>query len=171
MQSATANSSVVDSYVRAEIAASRAFGPVDPGVSTVQVIPIGLVPKNQQPGHWRLIVDLSSPRLASVNEGIATDVCSLSYVRVDEAVRRFLQLGPGALMAKLDIGSAYRQITVHPDDCHLLDVRWKGVVNRDRAILFGAQDTLGRGRRSKALEAYIKLPARHLSRWSKQLAS
>ena len=137
MQSATANLSVVDSYLRAEIAASRVFGPVDPGVSTVQVIPIGLVPKNRQPGRWRLIVDLSSPRLASVNEGIATGVCYLSYVRVDKAARRLLQLGPGALMAKLDIESAYGQIPVHPDDRHLLGVRWKGVVYLDRAFPFG----------------------------------
>ena len=59
-----------------------------------------------QPGRWRLNVDLSSPRLASVNEGIATDIWSLSYVRVDEAARRLSQLSPGALMDKLDIESA-----------------------------------------------------------------
>ena len=58
-----------------------------------------------QPSRWRLIVDLSSLRLASVNEGIATDVWSLSYVLVDEAARRLLQMGPGPLMDKLDIES------------------------------------------------------------------
>ena len=76
-----------------------------------------------QPGLWHFIVDLSSPPLANANEGIATDLCSLSYVRVDEAARLLLQLGPGALMAKLDLESAYRQIPVHPDDLNLLGVR------------------------------------------------
>ena len=136
MLSATANSSVVDSYLRAEVAASRVLGPVNPRVSTAQVIPIGLVPKNHQPWRWRLIVDFSSPRLASVNEGIATDVCPLSYVRVDEAARRLLQLGPRALMPKVDIESAYQQIPVHLDDRNLLSVRWKDVVYLDRILPF-----------------------------------
>ena len=131
MQSATANSSVVDSYLRAEVAASRVFGPCDLGVSTVQVSSIGLVLKNHQPGGLRLIVDLSSPRLASVNEGIATNLCSLFYVRVDEAARCLLQLDPEALIAKLEIESAYSQISVHPNDRHLL-----GVLQLDRVLLF-----------------------------------
>ena len=136
MQSATANSLVVDSYLRAEVAASRVRCCASWRVNSSGK-PDRLVPKNHQPGRWRLIVDLSARRLASVNEGIATDLCSLSYVRVDEAARRLLQLGPEALMAKLDIESAYRQIQVHPDDRHLLSVRWKNMVYLDCALPFG----------------------------------
>ena len=52
---------------------------------TVHVSPIGLIPKGGQPGKFRLIVDLSSPHGASVNDGIDPDLCSLSYFSVDEA--------------------------------------------------------------------------------------
>ena len=128
MQSPTANSSVVNSHLRDEVAKSRVFGPVDPGVSAVQVSLIGLVPKNYQSERWRLIVDLSSPRPASVNVCIATELCSKSNFRFDKATRRLLQQSTEALMTTLHIESAYRQIMVHPDDRHKLGVRWKGVV-------------------------------------------
>ena len=48
---------------------------------TVHVSPIGLFPKGGQPEKFRLIVDLSSPLGASVNDGINPDLCSLSFVQ------------------------------------------------------------------------------------------
>ena len=45
--------------------------------------------------------------------------------------------GPGALLAKLDLKSAYRQVPVHPADQHLLGVEWQGSVYIDRALPFG----------------------------------
>ena len=74
---------------------------------TVHVSLIDLVPKGGQPGKFWLIVDLSSPWGGSVNDGIDPELCSLSYSLVDEAVRRVRQSGPWALMAKLDLKSAY----------------------------------------------------------------
>ena len=45
------------------------YGPLNPEFSfTVQVNRFGLVPKEHHPGKWRLIVDLSSPKGASVND-------------------------------------------------------------------------------------------------------
>ena len=81
-----------------------------------------VIPKARQPGRWRLIVGLSSHRAASVNDGIAPNLCSISYVSIDVAARKICELGTGAVMAKLDIQSAYRHILVHPDDRHLLRV-------------------------------------------------
>ena len=83
---------------------------------------MGVIPKAHQPDRWRFIVDLSSPRAASVNDGIAPNLCSLSYVSIDVAARKICELGTGAMMAKLDIQSAYRHIPVHPDDRHLLGI-------------------------------------------------
>ena len=48
-----------------------------------------------------------------------------------------MPLGPGALLAKVDLENAYSQIPVHPDDRHLLSVRWKDVVYLDRTLPFG----------------------------------
>ena len=105
-------------------------------MSTVQIRPIGLVIKNHQPGHWRLIVDLSSPWLAIFKEGIATELCSLSNICFDEAAQRLFQHNPGALIAKLDMESVYCIIPVHPEDCYLLGVRSNGAVYFDRALPF-----------------------------------
>ena len=81
----------------------------------------GIIPKST-PGKWRLIVDLSSPEGRSVNDGVAQDRCSLSYVGVDDAAREILAQGQGALLAKVDIKRAYRNIPVHPDD------RWRKIL-------------------------------------------
>ena len=70
-------------------------------------------------------MDLSHPDGRSVNDGISSELCSLRYTRVDEVVRQLLQLGPGALMAKLDIKSAYRIVVVHSQDRFLLGMKWE----------------------------------------------
>ena len=40
--------------------------------------------------------------------GIPKDLCSMVYVTIDEAVSKILELGPGALLAKIDLKSAFR---------------------------------------------------------------
>ena len=40
-------------------------------------------------------------------------------------------------MAKLDIESAYRIVPVHPDDRHLLGMRWRGETYVDTVLPFG----------------------------------
>jgi hypothetical protein len=59
----------------------------------------GVIPKKGQPGQWRLIIDLSHPKGRSINAGISRELCSMHYVSVDEAVKRVVELGPGAKMA------------------------------------------------------------------------
>ena len=78
---------LVMQQLREEIQAGRLLGPVlQQLASTCQVSPIGLIPKPLQPGKWRLIVDLSSPAGASVNDAIDPSFCSLSYASVDDAI-------------------------------------------------------------------------------------
>ncbi len=83
--------------------------------------PFGVIPKKAKPGHWCLIVNLSSPENASVNDGIDKDMCSTSYITTDSVVDRILQVGRGALLAKVD-QQAYRIV---PVDRRLLGVQWK----------------------------------------------
>ena len=66
----------------------------------------GVIPKSNRIGKWRLILDLSSPEGASVNDGIQKELCSLQYVKVDEVVDTILKLGPGTQLAKIDIQNA-----------------------------------------------------------------
>ena len=45
--------------------------------------------------------------------------------------------GSGVLMAKFDVEAAYRNIAVHPDDCFLLGMKWRGKYFVDIALPFG----------------------------------
>ena len=66
------------------------------------------------------------PGGASVNDGINAQDFSLQYIKVDQFIRMVSRYGPGALMAKFDVESAYWNIPVNPDDRFLLGMRWRG---------------------------------------------
>ena len=95
------------------------------------------IPKRRQPGKWRLILDLSFPLGRSVNDGIPPDLCSLQFTTVDKAAQLITRLGRGALLAKIDISHAYRNVPVHPDDRRLLGMAWNGSVFVDTTLPFG----------------------------------
>jgi hypothetical protein len=89
--------------VEAEVKHGVVLGPfLHEEVSQVHISRFGVIPKSGQPERWRLMVDLSYPEGKSVNDGISSELCSLKYVKVDDVARKVLQLGPGALMAKID---------------------------------------------------------------------
>ena len=138
MQSARDNPEVIDEYLEKEVRLGRVAGPFEPeACHQVHMSRFGVIPKNHQPGKWRLIVDLSHPQGGSVNDGIEPELCSLRYTSVEEAARRVRALGPGTLLAKIDVESAYRTVPVHPADRWLLGMRWKGKVYVDTALPFG----------------------------------
>ena len=56
-----------------------------------------MIPKRAKPG---LIVDLSAPANASVNDGIDRESCSITYITIDHVVDIIMKLGKGTLMAK-----------------------------------------------------------------------
>jgi hypothetical protein len=68
MQSAQQNPEVVDSYLAKEVQLGRVVAP-DPQTA-IHINRFGAIPKPHQPGKWRLILDLSYPRGASVNDSI-----------------------------------------------------------------------------------------------------
>ena len=96
-----------------------------------------MIPKRHHQNKWRLIVDLSSPDGCSVNDSIDHHTCSLSYISVGDIAASILHYGRGALMAKTDIKQAYRQLPVHPQDRHLLGMRWQGSLFADCSLPFG----------------------------------
>ncbi len=137
MRSAIDNPQVVEEYLSLERAASRVAPLPQPSTRQPHVSAFGVIPKKSKPGKWRLIVDLSAPEGHSVNDGIAKEWCSLSYVSIDKVIAALIALQPGALMAKIDIKHAYRNIPVHPQDRHLLAMQWKGEVLIDKVMPFG----------------------------------
>lgn len=138
MQSALDHSEVVEKYIQEEREGSRLLGPFRRGeIPNLHINRFGVIPKGRATGKWRLITDLSFPDGASVNDGISSALCSLSYTTVDKVAKAAAQLGPGALIAKADIKAAYRIVPVHPEDRRLLGVEWQGAHYVDAMLPFG----------------------------------
>lgn len=137
MRSALQHPEVVQRHLETETKAGRVLGPFPPGDIKVHTSTFGVIPKKYKPGKWRLILDLSHPENSSVNDGISCDLCSLSYLKLDEVADAILQFGRGALLAKLDLANAYRIVPVSPADRHLLGMLWKGQIYIDAVLSFG----------------------------------
>ena len=126
------------SHLEDECKKGRVAGPFNvTQMQGVHISRFGVIPKKSQPGKWRLIVDLSHPKGASINDGISPTLCSLSYASVDDAADTILKLDRGTKLAKLDIQAAYRIVPVHPGDRWLLGMRWKEQVYIDTVLPFG----------------------------------
>ena len=140
LQSAYEHPQIIRDYLAREerLGRIRRLSPQD--LSTlplIQVNPFGVILKRHRPNKWRLIVDLSSPTGKSINDGIDRDLCSIAYTSIDNAVSFIQALGPGCLLAKLDLREAYRVVPIHPQDRPLLAMQWEGVTYLDGALPFG----------------------------------
>ena len=69
--------------------------------------------------------------------GICSDLTSVVYTSVDNAVEIIRRLGPGTELVKMDLNDTYRVIPVHPQDHHLLGIQWCGDTFVDRSLPFG----------------------------------
>ena len=141
MHSAREHPEVIQSYLDKECSMGRMLGPFSS--VDVQALPqlhinrFGVIPKGHGTGKWRLITDLSYPTGASVNDGIAPELCSLTYTSVEKVAQVAAQYEKGALMAKIDIEAAYRLVPVHPADRPLQAMEWRGMVYIDPMLPFG----------------------------------
>ena len=98
----------------------RVAGPLpSPPLSHMQCHPLSVVPKKHS-SDWRTIYHLSYPEGDSIDGFIPKEAYALQYVRVDDAIRILLSLGPGSYMAKTDLKSAFRLIPIDPGDWHLM---------------------------------------------------
>ena len=141
MHSAKEHPEVIQAYLESECAKGRMLGPFSKAeAQTLPALHINrfrVIPKGHNTGKWRLITDLSYPPGEGVNDGISPELCSLTYISVDKVAEVATCYGEGALMAKVDIESAYRLIPVHLTDQPLQAMEWKGQVYVDPMLPFG----------------------------------
>ena len=134
----TPNPSIITDYLAKEVFLNRMWKyPLNAAPQGIHISPVGAIPKKHKPGKFRLIMDLSSPKNFSVNDGIDPALSSLSYVSIDHLSSLILSLGRGALLVKADIKEAYRMVPIHPQDQRLLGVQWRGEIFIDRRLPFG----------------------------------
>ena len=109
-----------DSYtekIDKEVRLKRVGGPFDsPPFPTLQVSPIGLVPKKD--GDFRLIHHLSFPDSNSINHCINSTEGTVHYASIDDAAAIISALGPSSLLAKSDVKSAFRLWLVQDRSCN-----------------------------------------------------
>jgi hypothetical protein len=131
------HSALVQSHISQELKADRVAGPFsEPPFPHLQVSPLGLVPK-KEPGKYRLIHHLSYPEGLSINDFIPPQFCTVQYQSTEDAVSMIRKLGPGTLLAKMDIENAFKQIPVHPRDFELLGFRIDDKYYFDKTLPFG----------------------------------
>ena len=137
LKSASKLPHVITDYLAKECQAGHTAGPFDtPPFSPLHISPLGVVPK-KEPNKWRLIMHLSYPPCNSVNDGIPIEEYSLRYISVDTAMDAAMILGRGALMAKIDIKSAFRICPVRQEDWPYLGMQWGGKYYFDKVLPFG----------------------------------
>jgi len=61
------------------------------------------IPKKNKPGKYHLLMDLSSPKNFSVNDGIDPVLSCLSYASIDHLSVLVLSIGRGAMLVKLKL--------------------------------------------------------------------
>ena len=127
--SALTISDTVQELIETEYKNGVLYGPFDhPPFKHYRVSLLG-VAVGKYSGKKRLIVDLSSPhddpRNVSINELIDKDSCSLSYVRLDDAIKAIRWCGKGALMTKYDISNAFKICPIRADQWPYFCVKWE----------------------------------------------
>ena len=80
---------------------------------------------------------LCPPRETSINDFILREEYSLHYATTDDAIVSLLQLGVGALMAKIDLKSAFQVVPVRQEDWKLLGIHWQNHYYVDTCLPFG----------------------------------
>ena len=88
-------------------------------------------------------MDLSYPRSLSVNNKISSDLCSLRYPSVNDAITYMyiLPLGQLTQLVKVDLKDAYLILPVHPEDRQLLGISWENYSYVDFCLPFGLRSS------------------------------
>ena len=101
-KSARENPIEVTKAIQKELARGHTAGPFPfPPFPVNQVSPLGATPKPD--GSYRLVLDLSQPDCASVNDGIDKTEFPTEYTHFDKATDMVRRLGKGCKLCKIDI--------------------------------------------------------------------
>ena len=138
--SARNNPQVINTSINTEIQRGHTSGPfMVPPVFPLNCSPLGAVPKKD--GSHRIILDLSSPRGVSINDGILKEDFTVRYTSFDDAVDLVRHLGKDCELGKMDIKHAFRLCPVSPFDWSLLGMYWNGAFYIDTRLPFGSRSS------------------------------
>ena len=131
----------VDKYFQIETSKNAILGPFDnKPFEEMHFSP--LMARDKPDGNVRVIVDLSWPIGQSVNSctvpGVFDNVpFHLKYPSIDLLVQKINEIGPTALLYKIDLERAFRNLKIDPYDYPVLGLRWKQRMYVDVSVPFG----------------------------------
>ena len=139
--SANDNTGHISKFIEEELQHQAILGPFHKKPIHMHKSPL-LVRDKQNSTAKRTIMDLSWPKGASVNNGVAKDVYlsthyELKFLSVDVITNSLRNLGPSAQMFKIDISRAFRHIKVDPGDIDLLGIKFGNQYFLDCSLAFG----------------------------------
>lgn len=133
----------VDQYLESGKVKGQVLGPFarSPFDRPVFLSPLNTVAKKDSDDR-RIILDLSSPEGDSVNSHISweaypSQLVDLHYPSIDRFIQIIHSKGPGCLMYKRDLRSAFRQLFLDPAEIPALAYQWKGSIYVDRVLAMG----------------------------------
>ena len=121
--SANENTSHTAKFLEEELEHEAILGPFSDKPIDMHISPL-LIRDKQNSSAKRTIMDLSWPKGASVNNGVAKDIY-LKFPSVDLITNSLRNLGPSAQMFKIDISRAFRHIKVDPGNLDLLGIKFE----------------------------------------------
>ena len=105
---------IVSAFLQEQVQSGYILGPYSPDLCPgVICSSLGVVPKSS-PGKFRIIVDLSSPKGHSINNNLCRHLTRVAYSSVEDATMLMQALGPGTMLAKINIRNACHIIPIHP---------------------------------------------------------
>ena len=140
-RSALRHPAEVSAALLEEVAAGVTRGPFPaPPLPRFRVNPLSARLKPN--GKARVILDLSAPTGAAVNDDIDPDTCTVHYASLDElATLIFAHGGAGTRLFKADVKAAFKLIPVRPDQHHALGFYWAQGFWYQTALPFGCRSS------------------------------
>lgn len=140
LKSATDHTHDVTTAICKELVRGHTCGPfATMPIKNLHCSPLGS--REKKDGTRRLIMDLSQPDSASVNNGINKDDFSVEYSHFDDAINLVTQSPKNCLMSKIDIKHAFRILPVLPTQWFLLGFFWLGYYFFDTQLPFGLRSS------------------------------
>ncbi|VDH89876.1 Hypothetical predicted protein [Mytilus galloprovincialis] len=143
--SARSQVKVVSELIKNECQKGFVHGPFQSlPFANYRVSPLG-VAEGKYSGKKRLILDLSSPHdndnFLSINEMIDKEECSMSYVKIDDAIRIILKLGRNSTLCKYDISDAFKICPYLPSQWPLFCFKWQSFYYYYVRLTFGCRSS------------------------------
>ena len=132
----------VNQYITKETQHKAILGPFS--VSPITGIHCSPMLTRPKPGadSRRVIVDLSWPKMGSINHNVASDIYmgtpfKLKFPTIDDIVNRIISFKGKCLLYKVDIRRAFRILKLDPQDIAFTGLQWQGKFYVDTSIPFG----------------------------------